>query len=104
MDTQITQVRPFAERAIIQKIEEGERKFGTIIIPQNANEIDLSWTAEVIAVGRGKTLENGDVVEPVVKKGDRVIIEKYVGTEIKVDGKKCYVVRQDDILAVIEEG
>jgi chaperonin GroES len=103
MDNRLTQVRPLAERAVIEKIEEGERKFGSIIIPQSANEIDLSWTAKVLAVGRGKTLKSGEVLDPLVKQGDTIIIGKYMGTEVKVDGKKCYVVAEDDILAVVEE-
>lgn len=103
-DSKLSQVRPLADRVVIKKIEEEERKWGSIIIPPSANEIDMSWTAEVIAVGRGRELENGTLVPPSVKPGDKVIVGKYMGPEIKIDEQKYYVVRDDDLLAVIEDG
>lgn len=103
MDERFDQVRPLADRALIRKIEEKERKFGSIIIPPAANEIDTSWTAEVIAVGKGRTLKNGDLVKPSVKKGDTIIIAKYMGSKVKIDGEEFFVVQDDDILAVVEE-
>jgi chaperonin GroES len=104
MSNSLDTIRPLGDRVLIRKIEEKERKFGSIFIPQSANEIDTAWTAEVKAVGPGRFNEAGKFIEcRDVKPGDKIIIGKYMGTEVKVEDEKFYVVRADDILGVVEE-
>jgi len=102
-DNKLDTVRPLGDRILIKKIEEKERMYGKIVIPKTANEIDLSWVAEVVAVGPGRITEKGVLLEPRVQKGWKIVIGKYMGTEVKIDNEKYYVVREDDILGVIEE-
>jgi chaperonin GroES len=85
---------------IIKRIEEGEQIRGGIIIPDSAKE--KPQEGEVIAVGEGKKLDNGERVPLDVKEGDRVLFGKYAGTEIKLDGDEYLIMREDDILGVIE--
>jgi len=92
-------VKPLGDRVLIQTIEEKEVKQGGIIIPDSAKE--KPQEAKVIALGTGKTDDNGKKVEFTVKAGDRVLISKYGGTEIKVDGESYLIVREDDILGII---
>jgi chaperonin GroES len=104
MSNTLDTIRPLGDRVLIRKIEEKERMFGSIYIPQTANEIDTAWVAEVKAVGPGRFNEAGKFVEVRdVKPGDRIVIGKYMGTEVKIEDQKYYVVRADDILGVIEE-
>ena len=98
----ITNTRPLGDRVLICKVEEKERTFGSIVIPQTANEIDLSWTADVIAVGPGRALDNGTVIPSDVKPGDQVMVEKYLGDMVKIDGKEYFMVRSRDILGIVE--
>jgi len=93
-------VKPLGDRVLIQPIEEKEVLKGGIIIPDTAKE--KPQEARVIALGTGKVDENGNKVEFTVKVGDRVLISKYGGTEIKVDGESYLILREDDILGVIE--
>jgi chaperonin GroES len=97
-------VRPLGDRVLIRKIETKERMYGSLYIPQSANEIDTAWIAEVIAVGRGRHTEEGDLIEITdIKAGDKIVIAKYMGTELKLNDEKYYVVRADDILGVVDE-
>ena len=95
-----TKVRPLHDRVIVRRLEEEEKSAGGIIIPDTAKEKPIQ--GEVVAAGNGKILENGEVRPLDVKKGDRVIFSKYAGTEIKLDGKEYLMMREDDILGVIE--
>jgi chaperonin GroES len=93
-------IKPLQDRVIIRRIEEGEQIRGGIIIPDTAKE--KPQEGEVIAVGEGKKLDNGERVPLDVKEGDRVLFGKYAGTEIKLDGDEYLIMREDDILGVIE--
>ncbi|MDX8412915.1 MAG: co-chaperone GroES [Mariprofundales bacterium] len=95
-----TKVRPLHDRVIVRRLDEEEKSAGGIIIPDSAKEKPVE--GEVIAAGNGKILENGDVRPLEVKKGDRVIFSKYAGTEIKLDGEEFLMMREDDILGVVE--
>src|SRR5271155_3667613 len=91
--------RPLGDRVLVQPIEEGEVKKGGIIIPDTAKE--KPQEAKVIAIGTGKTDEDGKKRPFEVKVGDRVLISKYGGTEIKIDGNQYQVLREDDILGIL---
>jgi chaperonin GroES len=93
-------IRPLQDRIIVKRIEEEEKTKGGIIIPDTAKEKPME--GEVIAVGSGKVLENGTKQAPEVKKGDRVLFGKYSGTEVKIDGVEHLIMREDDILGIIE--
>jgi chaperonin GroES len=92
-------VRPLGDRVLVQPIEEQETKKGGIIIPDTAKE--KPQEGNVIALGTGKVDDNGKKVEFTVKKGDKVLISKYGGTEIKMDGESYLIMREDDILGII---
>jgi len=92
-------VRPLHDRVIVRRLEEQEKTKGGIIIPDTAKE--KPQEGEVVAVGPGKQ-DNGSVVALDVKKGDRVLFGKYAGTEIKLEGIEHLILREDDILGVIE--
>ena len=92
-------VRPLGDRVLVQPIEEKETKKGCIIIPDTAKE--KPQEGNVVALGTGKVDDNGKKVEFTVKKGDKVLISKYGGTEIKVDGESYLIMREDDILGII---
>jgi chaperonin GroES len=92
-------VRPLGDRVLVQPIEEKETKKGGIIIPDTAKE--KPQEGNVVALGTGKVNEDGKKVEFTVKKGDKVLISKYGGTEIKVDGESYLIMREDDILGII---
>ena len=92
-------IQPLYDRVLLKRIEEQEVKRGNIIIPDTAKE--KPQEAEVIEVGKGRVTEDGKVVPPTVKKGDRVLIGKYSGTEVTIDGVEHVIVREDEILAVI---
>jgi chaperonin GroES len=93
-------IRPLNDRVIVQRIEEEEKTKGGIIIPDTAKE--KPQEGKVIAVGAGKILESGTKVPMDVKVGDRVLFGKYSGTEIKIEGDEYLMMREDDILGVIE--
>ena len=93
-------VKPLGDRVLVQAIEDQEVKKGGIIIPDTAKE--KPQEGKVVAIGTGKRDENGKLIPFEVKKGDRVLISKYGGTEIKIDGKELLIMREDDILGVIE--
>ena len=93
-------IRPLNDRVIVKRFDEEERTKGGIIIPDNAKE--KPQQGEVIAVGSGKVLEDGKKIPLEVKKGDRVLFGKYSGTEIKIDGTEYLMMREEDILVIVE--
>src|SRR5690242_3176482 len=95
-----TNIRPLHDRVIVRRIEEGEQIRGGIIIPDSAKE--KPQEGEVVAAGAGKKLDSGERVALDVKEGDRVLFGKYAGTEVKLDDEDFLIMREDDILGVIE--
>jgi chaperonin GroES len=93
-------VRPLADRILVKREEPGETVRGGIIIPDTAKE--KPQEGKVIEVGPGKLDEDGNRIALEVKKGDRVLIGKYAGTEVKIDGEEHIIMREDDVLAVLE--
>jgi len=93
-------IRPLYDRIVVKRIEEKEQVQGGIIIPDTAKE--KPQEGEVVAVGRGKRLENGNLVPLDVKVGDRILFGKYSGNEIKLDGVEYLIMREDEVLGVIE--
>ena len=93
-------IRPLQDRLIVKRIAEEEKTKGGLIIPDTAKE--KPQEGKVIAVGKGKANEDGKVTPLDVKAGDRVLFGKYAGTEIKIDGEEHLIMREDDILGVIE--
>ena len=93
-------LRPLHDRVIVKRMEEETTSPGGIVIPDAAKEKPSK--GEVLAIGAGKANENGDVTPLAVKVGDTVLFGKYSGTEVKVDGEDLLVMREDDIMAVIE--
>jgi chaperonin GroES len=94
-------IRPLQDRVIVKRVEEEEKTKGGIIIPDTAKEKPIE--GKVIAVGKGKANKEGKVQALDVKKGDLVLFGKYAGTEIKLDGVDHLILREDDILGVIEK-
>jgi chaperonin GroES len=94
-------IRPLHDRVIIKRLEEERTSPGGIVIPDSAAEKPIK--GKVIAVGKGKILENGEVRALDVKVGDHVLFGKYSGTEVKVDGEELLVMREEDVMAVIEK-
>ncbi|MCK6370551.1 MAG: co-chaperone GroES [Gammaproteobacteria bacterium] len=93
-------IRPLHDRVIIRRLEEERKSPGGIVIPDTATEKPIR--GKVIAVGSGRITEKGEVRPLDIKKGDTVLFGKYSGTEVKVDGEDLVVMREDDIMAVIE--
>lgn len=93
-------LRPLYDRLLVTKLEEGEQRQGGIIIPDTAKE--KPQQAVVKAVGSGKLLESGERVPLDVKAGDRILFGKYSGSEIKIDGQEYLVLKEDEILGVLE--
>lgn len=93
-------VRPLHDRLIVKRLEEGEKTKGGIIIPDTAKEKPIE--GKVIAVGTGKIKEDGIKIPMEVKKGDRILFAKYAGTEVKIDGEEHLMMKEDDVLAIIE--
>jgi len=94
-------IRPLQDRVILKRLKEEEKTKGGIIIPDTAKEKPIE--GEVVAVGNGKVLEDGTVKKLDVKVGDRVLFGKYSGTEVKLEGEERLIVREDDILAVLDK-
>ncbi len=94
-------VRPLADRILVKRVEAEETVRGGIIIPETAKEKPQEGT--VVEVGPGKVDEDGKRVPLEVKKGDRILMGKYSGTEVKIDGEEHIIMREDDVLAVIEK-
>ena len=93
-------VRPLHDRLIIQRLEEGEQKVGGIIIPDSAKE--KPQQGKVIAAGAGKIRDDGERQPPDVKAGDLILFGKYSGQEIKVDGEDYLIMREEDVLGVVD--
>ena len=94
-------IRPLQDRVIVKRVEEEEKTKGGIIIPDTAKEKPME--GKVTAVGKGKLLEDGKIHPLDVKAGDRVLFGKYAGTEVKIDGVEHLIMREEDILGVIEK-
>ncbi|MEO7774415.1 MAG: co-chaperone GroES [Steroidobacteraceae bacterium] len=93
-------IRPLHDRVIVKRLEEEKTSAGGIIIPDSAAEKPIQ--GKIVAVGKGKILENGNVRPLDVKVGDKILFGKYGGTEVKVDGEDLLVMREEDVMAVIE--
>ena len=93
-------IRPLQDRVIVRRVKEEEKTKGGLYIPDTAKEKPIEAT--VVAVGNGKVLEDGTVRKLDIKAGDRVLFGKYSGTEVKIDGEEHLILREDDILGVIE--
>jgi chaperonin GroES len=94
-------IRPLQDRVIVKRVEEEEKTKGGIIIPDSAKEKPVEGL--VVAVGKGKVLENGTKLDMSVKVGDRILFSKYGGNEVKIDGVEHLIMREDDILGIIEK-
>jgi chaperonin GroES len=94
-------LKPLNDRVIVRRVEEEQKTAGGIIIPDTAKEKPIQ--GEVLAVGSGKVLEDGNRKPLDVKAGDRVLFGKYAGTDIKVEGEELLIMREDDILAIVEK-
>ncbi len=94
-------IRPLQDRLIVKRVAEEEKTKGGIIIPDTAKEKPVE--GKVVAVGNGKILEDGTVRPLEVKKGDRILFGKYSGTEIKIEGEEHLILREDEVLGVIEK-
>jgi chaperonin GroES len=95
-----TKLRPLHDRILVKRLEEGDAKHGSIIIPDTAKE--KPQEGKVIAVGNGKVGDDGKKIPLDVKAGDRILFGKYAGTEIKVDGVEHIILREDEVLGVVE--
>jgi chaperonin GroES len=92
-------IRPLQDRLVVKRLAEEEKTTGGIIIPDSAKEKPVE--GEVIAVGNGKTLDNGTKVPMDVKVGDKILFGKYSGTDIKIDGEEVLILREDEVLAIV---
>ena len=93
-------IRPLADRILVKRLEGDEKSKGGIIIPDTAKEKPIE--AKVIAVGNGKVLKDGKVRKLEVKPGDRILFGKYTGNEVKIDGEDHLILREEDVLAIVE--
>ncbi len=93
-------VQPLHDRILVKRIDEEQKTKGGIIIPDTAKE--KPQEGKVIAVGKGRVLDDGKVQELAVKKGDKILFSKYAGTDIKVEGDDHIIIREDDVLAILE--
>ena len=93
-------IRPLGDRILVKRIEESEEVRGGIIIPDTAQEKPMQ--GEVKAVGPGRTLEDGKLHKMEVKVGDRILMSKYSGSEVKIDGVEYVILREDDVLGIVE--
>ena len=93
-------IRPLYDRIVVKRIEEQETKIGGLFIPDSAKE--KPQEGEVFAVGKGKRLEDGKIIPLDVKPGDRILFGKYSGNDIKIDGQEYMIMREDEVLGVLE--
>ena len=93
-------IRPLQDRVIVKRLAEEEKTKGGIIIPDTAKE--KPQEGKVVAVGKGKVADDGKLIKLDVKAGDRILFSKYGGTEVKIDGEEHLIMREDDILGIIE--
>ena len=96
----LMKVRPLQDRILVRPLEEEEVKQGGIIIPDTAKE--KPQEGKVVAVGSGRVLKDGDKQPLEIKKGEKVLYAKYAGTEVKMDGEELLIMREDDVLAIVE--
>ena len=101
MERTVMKVRPLHDRIIVERIDEGEQKIGGIIIPDTAKEKPMQGM--VIAVGKGRVEKDGKVTPLDVQAGDTVLFGKYAGQEIKIDGEEVLIIREEEVLGVIEK-
>jgi chaperonin GroES len=94
-------IRPLQDRVIVKRVAEEAKTKGGIIIPDTAKEKPMEGL--VISVGKGKTADDGKLIKPDVKAGDRILFGKYSGTEVKIDGDELLIMREDDILGILEK-
>jgi chaperonin GroES len=92
--------RPLHDRILVKRVEEETKTKGGIIIPDTAKEKPIE--GKVVAVGKGRVGEDGNVIPLEIKKGDRVLFGKYGGTEVKIDGEEFLIMREDDVLGIVE--
>ncbi|MFI4954548.1 MAG: co-chaperone GroES [Gammaproteobacteria bacterium] len=97
----MSKVIPLHDRLVVERLEQEQKSPGGIVIPDNAKEKPIR--GKVIAVGKGKALDNGNVRPLEVKEGQVVLFGKYAGTEVKLESKEVLVLREDDVLAIIED-
>ncbi|MGI9490941.1 MAG: co-chaperone GroES [Geminicoccaceae bacterium] len=95
------QIKPLHDRVVVRRIDEDEKSPGGIIIPDTAKEKPMQ--GEVVAVGPGARDEDGDRIEPDVKAGDKVLFGKWSGTEVKIDGEELLIMKESDIMGIIED-
>jgi len=95
-------LKPLADRVVVRVAEQEEKTSGGILLPQTANK-EKPQEGEVLAVGPGKLLDNGDHAKMSVREGDRVVFAKYAGTEVKLQGEEVLVISEKDILAIVEQ-
>jgi chaperonin GroES len=93
-------IRPLGDRILVKRIKEEEKTKGGIIIPDTAKE--KPQEGMVVAVGKGKTTEDGKLLPPDVKAGDKILFGKYAGSEVKLEGEEHLILREDDILGILE--
>jgi len=93
-------VKPLRDRVLVKRLEEEEQKIGGIIVPDTAKE--KPQQAKVVAVGPGRILDNGERLDPVLKAGDKVLIGKWSGTEVKIDDEELLILKEDEVLGVLE--
>ena len=93
-------MRPLRDRLLVERIEEAEQRIGGIIIPDTAKE--KPQQGRVVAVGKGRVNDKGEVFPLDVKEGDTVLFGKYAGSEIKIDGKEYLIIREDEVLGILE--
>jgi len=94
-------IRPLQDRVIVKRLEEEQKTKGGIIIPDTAK--DKPTEGEVVAAGKGRLLEDGKVIPMDVKQGDRILFSKYAGNEVKIDGVEYLIMREEDVLGIIEK-
>ena len=95
-------IRPLYDRIVVRRLEEQETKVGGLFIPDSAKE--KPQEGEVVAVGKGKRMEDGKIVPLDVQAGDRILFGKYSGSEIRIDGEELLIMREDEVLGVLEGG
>lgn len=93
-------IKPIKDNIVVKRLDDDEKKVGSIIIPDSAKEKPM--TAEVIAVGSGRTLKDGKKVALEVKIGDTVLVGKYSGSEVKLDGDEFLILKEDEVLGIVE--
>ncbi len=100
MEVEVMKLKPLHDRVLVKRLEEEEKTKGGIIIPDTAKEKPIK--GEIMAVGPGRLTDDGKRIEMSVKVGDKVMFSKYAGTEVKIEGEEYLIMREDDIVAIIE--